>query len=131
MRKRASVELPGIAHTNPIPGACRIGPFFITSGVSGKNPETNNFPEDIEGQCAQMFANIRALLEAGGATPEDVIKVTVWLKDKGLRPHLNKQWLAMFPDAHSRPARHTFAGPDLDPPMLVQCEVMAVIAEDR
>jgi len=76
-----------------------------------------------------MFANIRALLEAGGATPEDVIKVTVWLTDKALRPHVNKQWLAMFPDPHSRPARHTFASPDLDPPTLVQCEVIAVIEE--
>jgi 2-iminobutanoate/2-iminopropanoate deaminase len=127
MNRRASFELPGVAHTNPIPGACRIGPLFITSGVSGKDPKTNNFPESIEGQCAQMFANVRALLEAGGAKPEDIIKMTVWLKEKALRPHLNKEWLAMFPDAHSRPARHTFASPDLDPPMLVQCEVMAVI----
>ena len=128
MSKRVSIELPGVEHTNPIPGACRVGPFFITSGVSGKNPKTNSFAADIDSQCAQMFANLRTLLEAGGATPEDVIKVTVWIKDKALRPHLNKQWLAMFPDPHSRPARHTFAGPDLDPPMLVQCEAMAVIA---
>jgi 2-iminobutanoate/2-iminopropanoate deaminase len=128
MNKRVSFELPGVEHTNPIPGGCRIGPFLITSGVSGKDPRTNSFPEGIDAQCAQMFVNIRALLEAGGATPEDVIKLTVWLKDKSLRPHLNKQWVAMFPDGHSRPARHTFAGPDLDPPMLVQCEVMAVIA---
>jgi enamine deaminase RidA (YjgF/YER057c/UK114 family) len=127
MSKRVSIELPGVEHTNPIPGACRVGPFFITSGVSGKDPKTNSFPADIDGQCAQMFANLRTLLEAGGATPEHVIKVTVWIKDKALRPHLNKQWLAMFPDPHSRPARHTFAGPDLDPPMLVQCEAMAVV----
>jgi 2-iminobutanoate/2-iminopropanoate deaminase len=127
MSTRASFELPGIEHTNPIPGACRVGSFFITSGVSGKDPKTNSFPESIDGQCAQMFANVRTLLETGGATPENVIKMTVWLKDKALRPHLNKQWLAMFPDPHSRPARHTFASPDLDPPMLVQCEVMAVI----
>jgi len=46
-----------------------------------------------------------------------------------LRPHVNKQLPAMFPDPHSRPARHTFASPDLDPPTLVQCEVIAVIEE--
>ena len=129
MSKRISIELPGVAHTNPIPGACRKGPFLITSGVSGKDPKTGSFPEGIEGQCAQMFTNLRVLLETGGAQPADVIKVTVWLKDKSLRPHLNKEWLAMFPDPHSRPARHTFAGPDLDPPMLVQCEAMAVVEQ--
>ena len=129
MSKRVSFELPGVEHTHPIPGGCRIGSFLVTSIISGKDPGTGAFPEGIEGQCAQMFANVRALLEAGGATPEDVIKMNVWLTDKALRPHVNKQWLAMFPDPHSRPARHTFASPDLDPPMLVECEVMAVIGE--
>ena len=33
----------------------------------------------------------------------------------------------MFPDPHSRPARHTFPAPDLPPGMLVQCEVIAFI----
>jgi 2-iminobutanoate/2-iminopropanoate deaminase len=129
MSKRVSFELPGAEHTHPIPGGCRIGSFLITSGISGKDPQNGAYPEGIEGQCAQMFANIRALLDAGGATPEDVIKVNVWITDKALRPHLNRHWRAMFPDPHSRPARHTFASLDLDPPMLVQCEVMAVIQE--
>ncbi|MBV9508599.1 MAG: RidA family protein [Acidobacteriia bacterium] len=129
MSKRVSFDLPGVEHTNPIPGGCRIGSFLMTSGVSGKDPRTGKFPEGIDAQCAQMFANVRTLLAEGGAAPEDVIKVNVWIKDKILRPHLNREWLAMFPDGHSRPARHTFASPDLDPPMLVQCEVIAVIAQ--
>jgi enamine deaminase RidA (YjgF/YER057c/UK114 family) len=124
---RRSVELAGMEHSHPIPGVCRVGPLVMTSAISGKIPGTDTFPDDFEGQCTQMFANIRALLEAGGATAEEVIKVNVWLKDKSFRPQLNKQWLAMFPDGNSRPARHTFAAPDLDPPMLVQCEVMAVV----
>jgi hypothetical protein len=35
----------------------------------------------------------------------------------------------MFPDPHSRPARHTFQNPDLPPGMLVQCEVIAYIGD--
>ena len=53
--------------------------------------------------------------------------MTVWLKDRSNRPVVNQYWLEMFPDAHSRPARHTFASPDLPEPMLVQCEFMAVL----
>jgi 2-iminobutanoate/2-iminopropanoate deaminase len=128
MGRRVSFDLPGVEHTNPIPAACRIGNILITSGVSGKDPKNGKFPEGIEAQCAQMFANIRGIMELAGASPEDVIKVNVWLKDKSQRPYLNKEWLAMFPDAHARPARHTFAGPDLEAPMLVQCEVMAVMS---
>jgi hypothetical protein len=35
----------------------------------------------------------------------------------------------MFPDPHSRPARHTFESRDLPGEMLVQCEVIAIISE--
>ena len=127
MSRRVSIEVPGMEHDNPIPAACRVGPFLITSGVSGKEPYTLKFPEGIEAQCAQMFSTIRVILEQAGAAPADIIKINVWLQDRSLRPHVNKEWLAMFPDPHSRPARHTFNAPDLPPGMLVQCEVIAVI----
>ena len=85
-------------------------------------------PEDIDAQCEQMFATLRQILELAGCGPEDVVKMTVWMKDRTQRPHLNKAWIAMFPDPHSRPARHTFAAPDLScAPGLVECEVMAIV----
>jgi enamine deaminase RidA (YjgF/YER057c/UK114 family) len=131
MSKRVSFDLPGLEHTNPIPSACRVGPVLMTSGISGADPRSGKFPQGIEAQCAQMFANIRTILEVGGATPEDVVKLTVWLKDRSQRPQVNKEWLTMFPDPHSRPARHTFSNPELGGDMLVQCEVMAVITDGK
>jgi 2-iminobutanoate/2-iminopropanoate deaminase len=129
MARRISIEVPGFEHDNPIPAACLVGPFLITSGVSGKEPYTGNMPEGIDAQCERMFTTVREILELAGGSPEDVVKMNVWMKDRTLRPHLNKGWLAMFPDPHSRPARHTFAAPDLPGSMLVQCEVMAIIPE--
>ena len=129
MAKRISIEIPGFEHDNPIPAACQVGPFLITSGVSGKEPYTGKYPEGIEAQCAQMFASIREILKVAGASPDDIAKINVWIKDRALRPHVNKEWLAMFPDQHSRPARHTFQEPDLPPGMLVQCEVIAFIGD--
>jgi len=67
------------------------------------------------------------ILALSGGTPENVLKLTVWLKDRSNRLVLNKYWLEMFPDPHSRPARHTLASPELANPMLVQCEFMAVL----
>ena len=127
MGKRVSIEVPGMVHDNPLPAACRLGPLLITSGVSGKEPGTGTFPEGIEAQCARMFATIRQILEVGGASPDDVVKISFWVKDRAQRPHINKEWLAMFPDPHSRPARHTFQTADLPGEMLVQCEVIAYI----
>ena len=125
--KRRSIEIPGLKHENPIPAASQIGPFLVSGGIFGKDPNTSTIPPDIETQCALMFGNIRLILTAAGATPENIIKLTVWLKDKADRPHVNKEWLAMFPDEHSRPARHSFTLPDLPGNARVQCEIMAIV----
>ena len=127
MSKRRSIEIPGLQHENPIPVASQKGPILVTSGVFGKDPVTGAIPPDIETQCALMFSNLRLILEAAGGVPEDIIKMTVWVKDKALRPHVNKEWQAMFPDEHSRPARHSLLNSDLPGAALVQCEIMAVI----
>lgn len=75
-----------------------------------------------------MFTNIRRVMEVAGGSTEDIMKVTVWIKDKPVRAHVNKEWLAMFPDPHSRPVRHTLLYRDLPEPVLVQCEITAVLA---
>ena len=112
---------------NKIPAASRIGPFLVSSAISGKELYTGKFPDGIEAQCKQMFSTIRLLLEAAGSSPEDVVKMTVWMKDRSQRAELNKHWLEMFPDEHSRPARHTFAAPDLGGAMLIQCDILAIL----
>jgi len=128
MSKRRSIQIPGLQHENPIPLASVIGPFLVTSGVFGKDPDTGIIPPSIEEQCALMFSNLQLILAAAGGTSEDIIKMTVWVKDKALRPHVNKEWLAMFPDEHSRPARHSLLNADLPGAALVQCEIMAVLS---
>jgi len=131
MSDRRSIEVKGLEHVNPIPNASRIGSLLVSGGIFGKDPASGKVPEGIEAQCAQTFANIRTVLAAGGATPEDVIKLSVWLKDMAYRPVVNKYYVEIFPDEHSRPARHTFPTPDLREPLLVECEIMAVIQDQR
>ena len=130
MSTRRSIEVAGLEHVHPIPNASRIGPFLMTGGIYGKDPQTGQLAPDIAGQCHYLFANIRRVLEAGGATPEDVIKMYVWIKDKSWRDHLNREWVAMFPEPHSRPTRHTFTDTDQPYGALISCEVIAVIESD-
>lgn len=127
MKKRRSIEIPGLEHENPIPEASQIGPFLVSSGIFGRDPETGETPPEVEKQCAHMFANIRRILDAAGGTPDDIIKLTVWTRDKKNKAHVNKEWLAMFPDPQSRPARHTLAYQELPGVHQVQCEFMAVL----
>jgi len=127
MEQRRSINVAGASHANPIPSASRKGPFVVTGAISGTDPATGKVPEDLDAQCAQMFANVRRVIETAGGSPDDIIKMTVWITDRALRLVLNKHWVAMFPDAHSRPARHTVASGDFTPPMQIQCDLLAVI----
>ena len=129
MEKRRSIEVPGVNHLNPIPAACRRGPFVTTGAISGADVATGKVPEDLDAQCAAMFANVRRLIEAAGGDTDDIVKMTVWITDRSLRPTLNKYWVEMFPDPHSRPARHTLTSRDFTAPMQIQCDLMAVISE--
>ena len=126
MEKRRSINVPGASHANPIPSASRKGPFVVTGAISGTDPATGKVPEDLDAQCRQMFANVRRVIETAGGTPDDIIKMTFWMKDPTTgRAALNDEWLKMFPDAASRPARHTMAlGPESN--ALVTCEFVAV-----
>jgi len=112
---------------NPIPTASRIGPFVASGGVSGQDPQTGDIPQGIEKQCAIMFANIRRIIEAAGGTTENILQVTVWLRDISNRTHVNREWVAMFPNPESRPVRHTEVYGDLPEGRLVMCQFMAVL----
>ena len=67
-----------------------IGPYsqglicgnqIYVSGQGPKNPATGETPEGVAEQTRQVLKNIQAILEAGGATMEHVVKVTVHLAD--------------------------------------------------
>lgn len=129
MEKRRSIEVPGVKHVNPIPSASRRGPFVVSGAISGTDPQTGKAPPDFNEQCRLMFENVRRVMSAAGGSPDDIVKMTVWISDRSLREVMNRHWVAMFPDPHSRPARHTQTSHDLTAPMQIQCDLMAVISE--
>jgi 2-iminobutanoate/2-iminopropanoate deaminase len=125
MAWRESFDVPPMIHQNPIPTAARVGNMLFTSVIGGRDPETGQVPDSVEEQAANAFKILARILEQAGATAGDVAKVTVFLKDNSYRPHVNTAWLAMFPDEHSRPARHAIIDPNLGGQL--QIEAVAVI----
>lgn len=127
MSRRKSYDVEGLGHAHPIPAVSRIGNVVVTGGVSGTDTSTGKMPDDVKEQCGHMFANLRTILAAAGATPDDVIRVTVLIKRPEIRAEVNKEWVVMFPDPDSRPARHTMFYEHFAGAMVVQCEAWAVI----
>ncbi|MBB1603659.1 RidA family protein [Variovorax sp. UMC13] len=125
---RTSVYVEGFSHKNPIPAGCRVGPLLESGSIQGNDPATGKPAETIEAQCRFMLDNVRRIVEAAGGGTQDIVKLTVWMKDRSQRPALNVPWLEMFPDARSRPARHAIIAPELDMGKLIECSFTAWIA---
>jgi enamine deaminase RidA (YjgF/YER057c/UK114 family) len=125
---RKSIEVEGFSHSGqPIPAASRVGNVIMTGGVYGMDPLTGTVPDDIAEQARLMFQQLDRILVAAGSGFSDVIKMTVYTKTRDVRDILNEHWIAAFPDANSRPARHTVIYDHLPKNLLIQCDALAVV----
>src|SRR5947209_20288019 len=105
MANRKSIEIDGFAHKNPIPAACRLGNMLMTGIVTGTDPATGKLAATLEAQCANVFYHMRSIMRVAGGSTDDIIKMNVWMTDRSRRDVLNAEWVKMFPNADSRPAR--------------------------
>ena len=128
MGRRQVIDLSGMGHRAPISLGVRIDNVLYTSGISGRDTEKDEMPEDATGQAKCMFHNIRLMMEAAGGSTDDIIYMQLRLKNRALREFVDPEWLAMFPDPEDRPARNAEAT-ELGGGMLMQCQIMAVMPQ--
>jgi enamine deaminase RidA (YjgF/YER057c/UK114 family) len=128
MSRRKSINIKGFVHKNPVPAASRVGNMVFSGVILGRDEATGKYGADLDAQCALVFSHMRDIVEAAGGTVDDIVKVTVWMRDPTDRKILNQHWLRMFPDEQSRPARHTTAiiGQDES---LIRIEFVAVLGD--
>ena len=114
---------PGGAYSQGL----KAGDFVFVSGQGPLDPETGKIVgETIEEQVARTLENVKAVLEAAGATMVDVVKVTAHLSDLSLFDRYNKVYATYFPDP--KPTRTTI-GSQLPPTMLVEIDAIANIGD--
>lgn len=121
-----------IIHTNQAPAA--IGPYsqgivvnniFYSSGQIPLTAEGNMVAGDIKEQTHQVFANLKAVLEAAGASLETVVKTTVFIKNMDEFALVNEVYGEYF-SAH-KPARSCVEVARLPKDALVEIEVVALV----
>ncbi|OKH21766.1 RidA family protein [Chroogloeocystis siderophila] len=93
-------------------------PLDASSGIIG---------EDVAQQTTQVMANVKAILEAAGATFQDVVKTTVFLSDMNNFAAMNAVYSQYF-DESTAPARACVEVSRLPKDVLVEIECIAVIA---
>jgi 2-iminobutanoate/2-iminopropanoate deaminase len=103
----------------------RAGDFIFVTGTGPIDPGTGELVgSEIEPQTEQTINNILAILEAEGATLNDVVKVNVHLSDTGLFARYN----AVYAKRFSRPYPvRTTVGSNLGhtPGMLIEIDCIA------
>ena len=126
MAKRRSIDIDGFRHSNPIPGASVVGNLMMSSVIAGRDPSIGKVPASLEDQCKFLFQHVKSMVEAAGGSPDDIVKMTFFMKDPSQRSAINDEWVKMFPDEHSRPARHT-QGMTGGGESLISCDFTAVL----
>jgi 2-iminobutanoate/2-iminopropanoate deaminase len=90
----------------PYSQAIQAGNFIFLSGQIPLDPKTGELVKgDIGQQTHQVLENIKGVLESQNLGMEDVVKVTIFLKDIGDFNRVNEVYNTYFPS--SPPARST------------------------
>jgi 2-iminobutanoate/2-iminopropanoate deaminase len=104
------------------------GKFLFTAGQISIEPASGKLIDgDIKTQTRQVLKNLKAVLEAGGASLNTVIKTTVFLKDMNEFTAMNEVYGEFFGSA--APARSTIEVARL--PRDVRVEIEAVAAVEK
>ena len=69
------------AAIGPYSQAIKTGNLLFTSGQIPINPATGEIPQGVEAQAEQALTNVKNLIEASGASVDNVVKTTVFIKD--------------------------------------------------
>jgi 2-iminobutanoate/2-iminopropanoate deaminase len=91
----------------PFSQGVSTGDLIFLSGQVGLDADGKLVEGGIEAQARQIFANLAAVLEAGGKGFSDVIRVGVFLTDMGDFAALNAIYAGHFKEPY--PARTTVA----------------------
>ncbi len=120
------------------PHARKVGNLLFLSGIGSRNPADNSIPGlkqdtegnilsyDIEAECRQCFANVKAVLEASGSSWDRIVDVTVFLTHmKKDFPVYNQVYAEYFSSVQA--CRTTVEVKSLPTPIAVELKVIAVV----
>lgn len=114
------------AAIGPYSQAIVVGDLVMTAGQIPLRPDTMELVDGgIAEQTRQVLDNLRAILEAAGASLASVVKTTVFLADMDDFGSMNEIYASYFGD--HKPARSTVEAARLPKDVRVEIEAIAAL----
>lgn len=111
------------AAIGPYSQAYKAGSFLFTSGQIPLTPAGELLTGDIVKETHQVFANLKAILDAAGTSFEQVVKTTVYVADIQNFGIINEIYASYF--GNHRPARSLVEVSKLPKGASLEIEVVA------
>lgn len=111
------------AALGPYSQAIRVNGFLFASGQLGLDPATGQLAEGVVAQTAQALTNLKAVLEAGNSSLDQVVKTTCFLADLADFDAFNAEYAKFF---QMHPARECVQAAALPKGALVEVSCIAV-----
>ncbi|MEK7814483.1 MAG: RidA family protein [Chloroflexota bacterium] len=106
MAERKPILPRGLTASPAFSPGVQVGELLFISGQVGQDNRGNMVGVgDCEAQTRQVMSRIRTIVQAAGASMEDVVKITAFLTNVADYPAYNKVRSETFP--HSPPASST------------------------
>ena len=127
MKKINTSEAP--EPVGPYSQAIRAGDFLFISGQIPLNPQSRKIEGNIKEQTERVIKNIEAILKAENSSLEDVVKVTVYLKDLKEFGEMNEIYEKYF--GNSKPARVTVEVSGLPKNARIEMDAIAYLGREK
>ena len=115
------------APIGPYNQAVLSGKTLYISGQIPIDPVSGSLVEgDIKKETSQAMENLKAILQEAGATFEQVVKASIFVKDMNQFAAINEVYAAYF-EADSAPARETVEVANLPKFVNVEISMIAVL----
>jgi 2-iminobutanoate/2-iminopropanoate deaminase len=106
----------------------QLGSLIFSAGLIGIDPVSSNLvPGGIQAETRQALNNLKAILEASGSGLDQVVKVTVFLKDINEFAQMNSVYAEFFTE--NPPARTTVQAAALPKGGAVEIDAIASSGE--
>ena len=118
--KKEKIETPLVCVPRKgISQAIKFGNMLFVSGQVGED-ENGNVPAGIEAQVELAITNAKHIIEAAGASLDDVLMCRCFLQTMDDFQGMNKAYFKFFGEQENGPARYTVVAPPVSKELLFE-----------